>query len=225
MAGAAARHQLPVFDDVGSGCLIDATQFGLAPEPTVQASIAAGAALVFFSGDKLMGGPQAGIIAGKADYIRVLAKHPLVRAMRLDKTRLAALIVTVRQYLMGEALTKIPVWQMIAAPLPVIEARARAWVDALGEAGRLVPGETMIGGGSLPGGTLPTWLLALQGGKKDANLARRAAHMLRIGTMPVVGRVNENVLLLDPRSVLPEQDPLVIEALRGLTKSLKGPSA
>ncbi len=225
MAGAAARHQLPVFDDVGSGCLIDTTQFGLAPEPTVQASIAAGAALVFFSGDKLMGGPQAGIIAGKADYIRVLAKHPLVRAMRLDKTRLAALIVTVRQYLMGEALTKIPVWQMIAAPLPVIEARARAWVDASGEAGRLVPGETMIGGGSLPGGTLPTWLLALQGGKKDANLAQRAAHMLRIGTMPVVGRVNENVLLLDPRSVLPEQDPLVIEALRGLTKSLKGPSA
>jgi len=122
------KNNLLVLDDLGSGCFLDTTVYGLAPEPMVQQSVRAGAALTFFSGDKLVGGPQAGIIVGSGEYVDKLRRHPLARAVRIDKTRLAGLVVTLIHYLKEEAATKIPVWRMIATPLKDIERRAALWL-------------------------------------------------------------------------------------------------
>jgi len=211
------KNNLLLLDDLGSGCFLDTTVFGLAPEPMVQQSVRAGAALTFFSGDKLVGGPQAGIIVGDKQYVDKLKKHPLARAVRIDKTRLAGLVVTLLHYLKGEATSKIPVWRMISAPLEEIERRAGLWAEALGDLASLVPGETMVGGGSLPGGSLPTKMVAVGAGKdKPKNLAQKISEKLRRGEVPVVGRISDDVLLLDPRSVLPEEDETVIRALRNI---------
>jgi len=211
------KNNLLLLDDLGSGCFLDTTVFGLAPEPMVQQSVRAGAALTFFSGDKLVGGPQAGIIVGDKQYVDKLKKHPLARAVRIDKTRLAGLVVTLLHYLKGEATSKIPVWRMISAPLGEIERRAGLWAEALGDLASLVPGETMVGGGSLPGGSLPTKMVAVGAGKdKPKNLAQKISEKLRRGEVPVVGRISDDVLLLDPRSVLPEEDETVIRALRNI---------
>ncbi len=209
------RYDLPVFDDLGSGCLLDTTKFGLDPEPMAQQSIALGAGLAFFSGDKLLGGPQAGIIVGKKPFVDKLKKHPLARAVRIDKIRLAGIMATLIHYLKDEAPEKIPVWRMISTPLEEIERRAGLWAQALGGLAQVIEGESMIGGGSLPGGTLPTRLVALGGKskKKDKSTAQALAQRLRRQNPPVVGRISENMLLLDPRSVLPEEDQTVLEAL------------
>ena len=212
----AERHSLFVFDDLGSGCFLDTTEFGLAPEPMVQRSIALGVGLAFFSGDKLVGGPQAGIIVGRKQLLDKLRKHPLARAVRIDKVRLAGLAATLLHYLKGEATSKIPTWRMIATPLKDIEKRAGKWVEALGDRARVADGETMVGGGSLPGGTLPTRLVAIGDGK-ERSLAQRAARKLRGREIPVVGRIADDILLLDPRSVLPEEDEIVLKALRDLS--------
>ncbi len=216
----AGRYHLPVFDDLGSGCFLDTTAFGLAPEPMVQRSIALGVGLAFFSGDKLVGGPQAGIIVGQKQYLEKLRQHPLARAVRIDKIRLAGLAATLLHYLKGEATDKVPVWRMIASPLKGIEKRAQTWRGALGGMARVIDGETMVGGGSLPGGTLPTKLVAVGDGK-DRNLAQRAARRLRGQEIPVVGRIADDILLLDPRSVLPEEDEMVLKALRHLASDLQ----
>jgi len=212
------RNGLPVLDDLGSGCFLDTARFGLEPEPVVSQSVALGAGLTFFSGDKLVGGPQAGIIVGKKQFVDKLKKHPLARAVRIDKVRLAGLAATLVHYLKGEAETKIPVWRMIAAPLEDIERRAEEWSKVLGDLAQIVPGETMIGGGSVPGGTLPTRLVAIGGGgkQKDQAMAHVLSRELRTQRVPVMGRVSDDVLLLDPRSVLPEEDGLVMESLRQL---------
>ncbi len=217
------RYQLPVFDDLGSGCLLDTTRFGLDPEPMVQQSIALGASLAFFSGDKLLGGPQAGIIVGKRVLIDKLKRHPLARAVRIDKIRLAGLIATLAHYLRGEALTRVPVWRMISAPLEEIEKRAGLWAQALNGLARLIDGESMIGGGSLPGGTLPTKLLAFggPGRKKEKDLAQALAESLRRQDPPVVGRISGNLLLLDPRSVPPEEDEAVLRLLHHAITDLR----
>ena len=212
----AGKNNLPVFDDLGSGCFLDTAEFGLAPEPMVPQSVALGAGLVFFSGDKLVGGPQAGIIVGRRQFIDKLRKHPLARAVRIDKVRLAGLIATLLHYLKNEATTKIPVWRMISAPLAEIEQRAKRWAQALGDVAQVIDGETMIGGGSLPGGTLPTKLVAL-GDKKDRSLAQRLGRKLRSQEIPIIGRVGEDMLLLDPRSVLPEEDEIMLRALQNIT--------
>jgi L-seryl-tRNA(Ser) seleniumtransferase len=206
------KNNLLVLDDLGSGCFLDTTAYGLAPEPMVQQSVRAGAALTFFSGDKLVGGPQAGIIVGGKQYVDKLRRHPLARAVRIDKTRLAALATTLLHYLKEEAATKIPVWRMIAAPLRDIERRAGLWAQALGGMARVVPGETVVGGGSLPGGSLPTQLVAIGGGRKD--MAKVISEQLRLREVPVIGRIDKDVLLLDPRTVLPEEDEIVIKSLR-----------
>ncbi|MFC2016651.1 L-seryl-tRNA(Sec) selenium transferase, partial [Chloroflexota bacterium] len=212
------QYDLPVFDDLGSGCFLDTTTFGLAPEPMVQQSVAIGAGLVFFSGDKLVGGPQAGIIVGKKQFINKLRKHPLARAVRIDKVRLAGLAATLIHYLKGEAVKKIPVWYMISASLEEIEHRARMWTEALNDLAQVTEGESMIGGGSLPGITLPTRLVAIGGeGKRiGQNVAQTLARRLRTGEFPIIGRISDNVLLLDPRSVLPEDDQIVFRVLRNL---------
>jgi L-seryl-tRNA(Ser) seleniumtransferase len=215
----ADKHELPVFDDLGSGCFLETTAFGLTSEPMVQRSIGAGAALVFFSGDKLLGGPQAGIIAGKKQYVDKLRRHPLARAVRIDKIRLAGLIATLIHYVRGEATTKIPVWRMISAPVAKIERRARVWAEATNGLGRVVDGESMVGGGSLPGGTLPTKLVVIgQKGKKTSPFVIKLARALREWQVPIIGRIQDNNFLLDPRSVLPEEDATVSKALKELCR-------
>jgi L-seryl-tRNA(Ser) seleniumtransferase len=213
MAALAKRRNLMVFDDLGSGCLLDTAQFGLSPEPTVQESIAAGINLAFFSGDKLLGGPQAGIIVGKKVYIDKLKKHPLVRALRVDKTRIAGLAATLLHYVKSEALIKVPVWRMISMPLTELDRRAKNWALSIDNFARVIDGESLIGGGSLPGATLPTRLVAIGDNKKPA-LARKIALSLRLQDTPVIGRISDGVLLLDPRTVSPEEDETVINGLR-----------
>jgi L-seryl-tRNA(Ser) seleniumtransferase len=213
---------LPVFDDLGSGCLLDTTRFGLSPEPKVQDSISAGAALAMFSGDKLLGGPQAGIIVGRKQLVEKLRKHPLSRAMRIDKTRLAGLAATLTHYLKGEAEQKIPVWQMISMPLDGIERRAQAWAGHVGTLATVTNGESVVGGGSLPGGTLPTRLVMVKGlpKSKGPSLAQGLAEKLRASRPPVVARIEANALLLDPRTVLPDEDEAVVRALQSATRAL-----
>ena len=172
------EYAVPVMDDLGSGTLLDTEVYGLAHEPTIQESLAAGAAIVTVSGDKLLGGPQAGLILGKADLIARLRQHPLARALRVDKTTLAGLQATLLAYLEGKASDEIPVWRMIAIPLATLARRARQWQRALKETGipmAVVAAESTIGGGSLPGQTLPTRALALEVPSPDA-LAARLRH-------------------------------------------------
>jgi len=219
------HYHLSVFDDLGSGCLLDTTKFGLDPEPMVQQSIALGVGLALFSGDKLLGGPQAGIIVGKKQLIDKLKKHPLARAVRIDKISIAGLLATLAPYLKDEAVSKVPVWRMLSTPLDEIEKRVRLWAQALDGLAQVVEGESMVGGGSLPGGTLPTKLLALggQGKRKDKGLAQAVAQRLRCQEPPIVGRVSGNLLLLDPRSVLPEEDETVLKILRSVIADLGHP--
>ncbi len=202
------RHGVPVLDDLGSGALLDTSAFGLGHEPTVQESLQAGASLVAFSGDKLLGGPQAGILVGEKALIDRLRRHPLARAVRADKLCLAALTATLTHYLKDEAVQEIPVWQMIAAPEADLERRARAWAEHLGQ-GTVLPGRSTVGGGSLPEETLPTHLLALEVRHPNAFLAR-----LRAAEPPVIARVEEDRVVLDPRTVLPEQEEALLGALR-----------
>lgn len=217
MVQSAEKQGLPVFDDLGSGCFLDTTVYGLEREPMVQQSIKAGAALVFFSGDKLFGGPQAGIIVGKRQYVDKLRRHPLARAVRIDKIRLAGLIATLRHYIKGEAAEKIPVWKMISMPLDAIEKRVMAWSKVAGGKAEVIDGESMVGGGSLPGGTLPTKLLAIgTGAKKTSRHIKELNDALRRQEVPVISRVQGNTLLLDPRTVMPEDDNVVVESLRSV---------
>lgn len=214
---------LPVLDDLGSGCFLDTSIYGLAPEPMVQQTVAAGVGLACFSGDKLLGGPQAGIIVGKKQLVDKLKKHPLARAVRTDKTRIAGLNATLLHYLRGEAVEKIPIWRMIAASPDEIGSRAVAWAEAFGKTAEVIDGESMVGGGSLPGSTLPTRLVAIgRGGTMSATAVQTLARKLRNHKeLPVIGRINEDVLLLDPRSVLPEEDEIIINILRAVGADLK----
>lgn len=199
----------PVVDDLGSGALLDTAAYGLAHEPTVQESIAAGAGVVAFSGDKLVGGPQAGVIVGRAELVAKIKRHPLARAIRADKLTLAALSATLLHYLQDEATREVPVWRMIAMPLAEIERRAEAWRAALGR-GHVIAAESTVGGGSLPGETLPTRVLALEARAPNALAAR-----LRAGPRPIIARVAEGRLLLDPRTVAMEEDEALVEGVRG----------
>jgi L-seryl-tRNA(Ser) seleniumtransferase len=171
-----------------------------------------------------VGGPQAGIIVGRKQLVDKLKKHPMARAVRIDKIRLAALIATLVHYLKDEATSKIPVWRMIATPLEEIGRRAESWARVLGGLGEVIDGETMVGGGSLPGGTLPTRLVAIVGQgkrKRGANISQTMSARLRAMSTPVIGRISEDRLLLDPRSVLPEDDATVLAALQDVASDLK----
>ena len=212
----ANQQDLLLFDDLGSGTLLDTARYGLAHEPTIQECVSAGAGLVTASGDKLLGGPQAGLILGRADLVAHLKKFPLTRALRVDKTTLAGLQATLRHYLLGEAVEKVPVWQMVSSTEDQLKRRARTWVrklKALGVMAQWMSGHSTVGGGSLPGETLPTYLVALEVHSPDAVAAR-----LRVGEPPVITRIEGNRLILDPRTVLPAQEPellsLVASAVR-----------
>ncbi|MEL7235718.1 MAG: L-seryl-tRNA(Sec) selenium transferase, partial [Chloroflexota bacterium] len=208
----AAEHRVLFVDDVGSGALLDTAQFGLDPEPTVQASIHAGADAVLFSGDKLLGGPQAGIIVGKWDTIDRLKKHPLARALRADKTTHAGLLATLEHYRRGEALEKVPVWWMMSRSLCDLGRIAKRWSKQFAAAD-IQKGESTVGGGSLPGSTLPTVLLSLEVPRPDAFLAR-----LRQAHIPVIARISDDRVLLDPRTVFPEQEDELLTVLESALK-------
>ena len=218
----AHQRGLLVMEDLGSGCLLNSERYGLAHEPTPQESLAAGADVVCFSGDKLLGGPQAGILVGKAEIILWIAKHPLMRAVRIDKMTLAALEATLRHYQRDQAETHIPIWQMISAQPPCLARRTTNWIAQLkarGITARAQRGESTIGGGSLPGETLPTTLLALDAAHVPFPL-EELAKRLRSRSIPLVTRILHDTLLLDPRTVLEEQDQAVIQALVEVLESV-----
>jgi L-seryl-tRNA(Ser) seleniumtransferase len=202
------KHATPVMDDLGSGALLDTARFGLAHEPTVQESVAAGVDLVCFSGDKLLGGPQAGILVGRKDLIAKIKKHPLARAVRADKLCLAALSATLHHYLKDEAEREVPIWRMISATPQNCQVRAQYWAETLKQ-GEVVASFSTVGGGSLPEETLPTFVLALRTAQPNKFLA-----ILRGMHPPLIGRVEAEQVMLDPRTVLPEQEGALLVNLK-----------
>lgn len=209
------KHGLPVMHDLGSGCLLNSEYYGLAHEPMPQESIQAGVDLVCFSSDKLLGGPQAGILVGKANIIKQLAQHPLMRAVRIDKMTLAALEATLQHYRRGEAEHHIPVWRMISAQSETLGRRVDRWIEQLRDQGiitRRQLGQSTVGGGSLPTETLSTILLALEARDSQKPLAE-LAQRLRTRSLPIIARISHDTLLFDPRTVLEEQDAELVQAL------------
>jgi L-seryl-tRNA(Ser) seleniumtransferase len=214
------QRNLPVIDDIGSGALFDTAQYGLDPEPIVQDSIAAGVSLVMFSGDKLLGGPQSGIILGKKDLIRKLERHPLARALRIDKVRIAGLTTTIQHYLKGDAFSRIPVLRLIATPLAELEGRAEKLAHNIGNGAVTESGVSLVGGGSLPESTLPTCVVVI---KLTENRVQDLTRRLRERNPPVIGRVSKNAFILDPRSVFPEEDESLAAAMRDILPGITGP--
>jgi L-seryl-tRNA(Ser) seleniumtransferase len=211
------KHSLPVIDDIGSGALLDFSRFGFEGEPVARASLAAGADLVLFSGDKLLGGPQAGIIAGRKEWIQKIEKDPLMRAFRLDKMTLAALEATLRLYLNEErALREVPVLRMLGIPLEELRQRAEKLAECL----RVLPGiasvttaedVAYVGGGSLPDQSMKSWVVEIEAASlSDTELARR----LRLGTPAVMARLRGGKVVFDVRTVFAHQEMSLVEAVR-----------
>ena len=200
-----SRHGIPVLHDVGSGCFLNTEDYGMVHEPTPQESVRAGVGLTFFSGDKLLGGPQSGIVVGTRNLITLLERHPLARAVRIDKLSLASLTTTLQHYLLNESEKKIPIWRMISASSEGIRDRARLWQDGLEFQSTVITSRSAIGGGSLPGETLPSWVLAIPCDGKEGG-ADKVLYNLRQCDKPVIARIADEQVLLDPRTVLPEQD-------------------
>ena len=200
-----------VIDDLGSGALLDTAKYGLAHEPTVQESLAAGVDLVCFSGDKLLGGPQAGIIIGNKALIDKIKKHPLARAVRADKNCLAGIAATLLHYLKDEAEREIPIWRMISLTLEQLKFRAEAWRNSIG-AGDVILSESTVGGGSLPEECMSTFVLALSVRSPDKFLKK-----LRGANPPVIARTKDEQVLFDPRTVL--DDELLLSVLRKTLQS------
>lgn len=204
-------HNVWVYEDLGSGTLLNTEDYDLKHEPTVQEAVYAGLDLISFSGDKLLGAPQAGILVGKADLVSRLRQHPLTRALRVDKTTLAGLQATLLHYLKGDAQEAIPVWRMLTLPVEHLERRAQAWVRRLADAGvdaRVIEGRSTTGGGSLPGESVPTCLAAIAVQSPDEVAAR-----LRENEPPVIARIENDLLCLDPRTVLPAQEQALLAAV------------
>ncbi len=208
---------LPVLEDLGSGCLLDLSPYGIAKEPTVQEALTAGVDLVTFSGDKLLGGPQAGIILGRKQYLDLIGKNPLSRALRIDKLTLAGLEFTLRVYgNQAEAVAGIPVLRMLTCPLDRLERRAkrlrRQWKGKLASFCQVTIKEefSQVGGGALPLQRLPTWVMALR--PLSATVARMEKR-LREGNPPVIARVQEGEILLDLRTVAEGEEKELLDVL------------
>jgi L-seryl-tRNA(Ser) seleniumtransferase len=217
LAALGKKHGLPVIDDIGSGALLDFARFGFHDEPMARASVAAGADLVLFSGDKLLGGPQAGIIVGRNEWIQKIEKDPLMRAFRLDKMTLAALETTLRLYLHEErALREVPVLHMLGTPLEELRQRAEKLAGQLRDLAGLGVVTTVldvayVGGGSLPDQALKSWVVEIEPTSvSDAELARR----LRLGTPAVMARLRDGKLVLDVRTIFEHQEMSLVEVVR-----------
>jgi L-seryl-tRNA(Ser) seleniumtransferase len=208
------ERSIPVIDDVGSGCLYDLRPFGLAEEPIVRDSIQAGADLVVFSGDKLLGGPQSGVIVGRADIVAELRSNPLARALRIDKLTLAALQATLEIHRAGRAFDEIPVLQQLAASVEVLRNRAASLVHQLQaqssspQAFLLQPVDSASGGGALPDITVPSWAVAISTSNPDD-----VARQLRIGSPAVLPRVKDQSTLIDVRTVLPHDEEVLVRRI------------
>jgi L-seryl-tRNA(Ser) seleniumtransferase len=200
-------------DDLGSGAMYDTAKYGLTHEPTVQESLAAGADVVCFSGDKLLGGPQAGIIVGRKVLLDKIKKHPLARAVRADKTCLAGITATLLHYLKDEAEREVPILKMMSLTPRQVKGRAEAWRLELGQ-GEVVEGESTVGGGSLPDEVFPTFLLSLTVESPERFLKR-----LRAQNPPIIARTANDKVLLDPRTVLPEQEGALLVGLKNTLNS------
>lgn len=222
LANLAREKDVLFIDDVGSGAVQTAGKPGFEGEPDPRAGLLAGAHITLMSGDKLLGGPQAGLIAGQADLIRKVEKDPLFRALRLDKMTLAALEATLRLHLdPARAWKEIPTLAMLGTPVEELKRRAGVWLEllagALGlESAEVLEDQSPVGGGSLPGRDQPTWVMALKAhGRSDDQFAQA----LREQTPPIIGRVQEGRVLLDPRTVSPAEEA---EFLAGVKKALHG---
>jgi L-seryl-tRNA(Ser) seleniumtransferase len=218
------KHNLKVLDDIGSGAMLDFNRFGFDGEPVAKASIYAGADLVLFSGDKLLGGPQAGILAGKTEWIQKIEKDPLMRAFRCDKMTLAALEATLRLYMNEEAaLREIPVLQLLNLTQAELQQRAEALAARLRsiagvESSDAAQDVAYVGGGSLPDQSMPTWIVLVKPRNlSDADFAQR----LRVGTPAVMGRVRDGKLVLDVRTVFPRQIDALVETVQNAAESAR----
>jgi L-seryl-tRNA(Ser) seleniumtransferase len=210
LAELAHEHDVPLIDDLGSGALIDTADFGLSHEPTARERLDGGADVVTFSGDKLLGGPQAGLIAGRADLVARMRRDPFARATRPDKSTLAAVAATLAIYRAGRAALDIPVWQAIAADVAGLRQRAEA-IRSRVSAATVVDTVATIGGGALPGETLPSMGLRVVRGSATRLLAG-----LRAGETCVVARIEDGAVVLDLRTVAPSQDDALVTALERL---------
>ena len=221
VAGLGERLGVPVVEDLGSGC--PRTIDGIEDEPTVGESIAAGVAVCTFSGDKLLGGPQAGVIAGRRAEIERIASHPLMRALRVDKLTCAALEATLLAHATGRGGEEVPVLRMIETPVARLEERAEALRARLAETAGLAvsvaAAEAAVGGGSTPGVTLPSRALAIEAAGRSASALAAA---LRAGSPPVVGRIADGRLLLDLRTVDPREDAALAEAVANAARAGDG---
>jgi len=213
------KHGLTVIHDLGSGLLVDLTRYGIAGEPDVRTSVAAGADVVTFSGDKLLGGPQAGFILGRREIVARIKRHPLARAVRIDKLTLAAVEATLRLYLDPEkAMAEIPTLRMLTIPAAELEARARSLAGRVqakvGQAAEVtvMAGASQPGGGSLPAYDLPTWLVCVRPAPEWGSAAA-LEQALRAHDPPVLARTQHGCLLVDPRTLLPGEDDVVVAAL------------
>lgn len=209
------KHGLPVLYDLGSGCLLDTREYGLNHEPTPQEAITDGVDLLFFSGDKLLGGPQAGIVVGSDQMVNKLVNHPLSRALRIDKLNLAGLTSTLIHYFKGEATFKIPVWRSIAASKDSLKQRVMYWDEALAIKKtfhtEIKEGVSAIGGGTLPGEMLPTWLFTIRSDNvHTVDLAAR----LRKSQPHIISRIEDDCVVFDPRTVLETEDRLLVDAVK-----------
>ncbi|HEX9097483.1 MAG TPA: L-seryl-tRNA(Sec) selenium transferase [Candidatus Dormibacteraeota bacterium] len=210
----ARQHRVLLLHDLGSGSLLDTSAYGLAAEPRIQDSLRAGTDLLACSGDKLLGGPQAGLLLGRAEVVDRVMKHPLARAVRVDKLSLAALTATLDLYL-TQSITELPIWHMLGGSAEAIAARATSWQRSLMERGitvEVVPAESTVGGGSLPGERLPTTALAIT---PHAGGAAKLLQRLREHEPPIIGRIEQERVLLDPRTVLPDEDDALLDAVVG----------
>ena len=213
LAALAREHNVAFIHDLGSGTFLDTSRFGLGKELTIGEAVREGADVVTFSGDKLLGGPQAGIAVGRAEHIAALRSHPLMRALRPDKLTIAALLATLETYRDGNAEKELPVWRMIAATPRALAARARviaATLAAAGIATDVIELRSTVGGGSLREETQPSFAVAIDGGQ-----ATKIAQALRSADPPVIARIVEERVALDLRSVLPEDDDVLARAVTG----------
>jgi len=232
LAALAREHNVAFIHDLGSGTFLDTSRYGLGKELTIGEAVREGADVVTFSGDKLLGGPQAGIAVGRAERIVALRTHPLMRALRPDKLTIAALLATLETYRDGHPEEELPVWRMIAAPSRSLAARARtiaAKLDAAGITADVMEVRSTVGGGSLPEETQPSFAVAIGG-----DSATRIAQALRSAEPPIIARIVDEHVALDVRSVLPEDDEVLARAVIGAlakggadgpTKHKNGPRA
>jgi L-seryl-tRNA(Ser) seleniumtransferase len=208
LAALAKALDIPLIDDLGSGALIDTAAFGLLPEPTARERLESGADIVTFSGDKLLGGPQAGFIAGRADLVARMRRDPLARAVRPDKVTLAAVAATLAIYRAGRATLDIPVWRAIAADVTSLRTRAVALESRLGGDVEVIETEATVGGGALPGEILPSIGLRFR-----PRSAARLMAALRQGEPCVVARIERGSVIVDLRAVMSTQDEALAHAL------------